>query len=58
MARAFTGITEEQFKRNIDDLSDEELYDAYITPQFFVVSGGETAELSSIIFKDQIHDQV
>ena len=32
MARAFTGITEEQFKRNIDDLSDEELYDAYITP--------------------------
>lgn len=32
MARAFIGITEEQFKRNIDDLSDEELYEANITP--------------------------
>jgi hypothetical protein len=32
MARAFIEITEEQFKRNIDDLSDEELYEAYMTP--------------------------
>ena len=32
MAKAFIRITEEQFQAEINGLSDEELYEAHITP--------------------------